>query len=95
MNDVLVSMNSTEDKTRIYALYKQATLGDVQGSQPWVFELEVSLYTALLKNHLQTNTNIWLKQARAKWDGWNSLKGMSQEEAKKKYIEFATSKLSS
>jgi len=31
---------STEDKTKVYALYKQATQGDVTGSQPWAFEFE-------------------------------------------------------
>lgn len=27
-------------------------------------------------------------EARAKWDAWNSVKGMSTEEAMKKYIEL-------
>ena len=27
-------------------------------------------------------------EARAKWDAWNSIKGMSKEEAMKKYIEL-------
>ena len=28
-------------------------------------------------------------KASAKWEAWNSKKGMMQEEAKKKYIEYA------
>lgn len=31
---------STEDKTRIYSLYKQATNGDVTGDQPWAVQFE-------------------------------------------------------
>lgn len=27
-------------------------------------------------------------EARAKWDAWNSVKGMSKEEAMRKYIEL-------
>merc|ERR1712137_1168187 len=56
---------SNEEKLATYALYKQATAGDVQGSQPWAVQLE----------------------ARAKWDAWNANKGMSQEDARKAYIE--------
>jgi hypothetical protein len=29
-------------------------------------------------------------EARAKWDAWNSVKGMSKEEAMKQYIEIVT-----
>lgn len=31
---------STEDKTRIYALFKQASNGDVVGDQPWAVQFE-------------------------------------------------------
>mmetsp|Transcript_109904 Transcript_109904/g.154095 ORF Transcript_109904/g.154095 Transcript_109904/m.154095 type:complete len:97 (+) Transcript_109904:37-327(+) len=31
---------SNEEKLETYALYKQATVGDVQGSQPWAVQLE-------------------------------------------------------
>ena len=51
------------EKLKVYALYKQATEGDVKGSQPWAIQLE----------------------ARAKWDAWNSVKGMSADDAKKAY----------
>jgi hypothetical protein len=30
-----------------------------------------------------------LLQGKAKWDAWNGKKGMSQDEAKQKYIEYA------
>ncbi|GBG30447.1 Acyl-CoA-binding protein [Hondaea fermentalgiana] len=31
---------TNEDKLKVYALYKQATVGDVQGSQPWAVNFE-------------------------------------------------------
>jgi len=33
-------------------------------------------------------------KGKAKWDAWNSKKGMSQDEAKKKYVEYAAELLS-
>jgi diazepam-binding inhibitor (GABA receptor modulating acyl-CoA-binding protein) len=63
---------NTARKLEFYSLFKQATLGDVEGSQPWAVQLE----------------------ARAKWDAWAKLKGMSKEEAMQKYIDLlATGKL--
>ena len=32
-------------------------------------------------------------KGKAKWDKWDSLKGLSQDEARKKYVEFANSLL--
>ncbi len=54
-----------ERKLKCYAYYKQATIGDVNIEQPWVFQTV----------------------ARAKWEAWNSAKGITQENAKKLYIE--------
>ena len=48
--------------------FDQATVGDVEGSQPWAVQME----------------------ARAKWDAWNSVKGMSKEEAMKQYVDLVT-----
>ncbi|KAK9819150.1 hypothetical protein WJX81_002475 [Elliptochloris bilobata] len=58
--------SSNETKLKFYGYFKQATLGDVQGSQPWAVQLE----------------------ARAKWDVWAKLKGMSKEEAMQHYINL-------
>jgi diazepam-binding inhibitor (GABA receptor modulating acyl-CoA-binding protein) len=55
---------SNSAKLEFYSLFKQATVGDVQGSQPWAVQVE----------------------ARAKWDAWNSKKGMSQDDAKAAYV---------
>jgi len=57
---------TNEKKLKFYAYYKQATEGDVKGTQPWLIQVE----------------------ARAKWDAWAQLKGMSREEAMQKYIEL-------
>ena len=56
-NDVLLEL---------YALYKQATEGDVQGTKPWGGGLK----------------------SIAKWNAWEHLKGMSQEEAMVAYVEL-------
>jgi len=32
-------------------------------------------------------------KGKAKWDAWNSKKGMSQDEAKQKYVEYAAQML--
>jgi diazepam-binding inhibitor (GABA receptor modulating acyl-CoA-binding protein) len=61
--------SSNEEKLSFYKYYKQATEGDVTGSQPWAVQLE----------------------ARAKWDAWKSVEGISQDEAKEKYIELVAS----
>jgi diazepam-binding inhibitor (GABA receptor modulator, acyl-CoA-binding protein) len=57
--------NATNDhKLAVYALYKQATEGNVQGAQPWAVQFE----------------------ARAKWDAWKAVEGLSSDEAKEAYI---------
>ncbi len=32
--------STNEEKLKLYSLYKQATAGDVQGSQPWAVQVE-------------------------------------------------------
>ena len=54
-----------ERKLKCYAYYKQATIGDVDIEQPWVFRTV----------------------ERAKWEAWNSAKGITRENAKKLYVE--------
>ena len=60
---------SNDKKLSFYKYFKQATEGDVTGSQPWAVQLE----------------------ARAKWDAWNSVKGMSKDEAMHRYIDLLAS----
>jgi len=70
VDNISNKMNKTmdnEELKEIYALYKQATVGDINTDRPGMFDLK----------------------GKAKWDAWNSKKGMSQDEAKQKYVEFA------
>ncbi|RNE98207.1 acyl-CoA binding protein, partial [Trypanosoma conorhini] len=56
-------------KLTFYGLYKQATIGDVNVSKPWMMD----------------------PVGRAKWDAWSRLRGMSPEEAMRRYVaEFRT-----
>ncbi|KAJ8656058.1 hypothetical protein O0I10_008280 [Lichtheimia ornata] len=57
---------SNDELLKLYALYKQATVGDVNTERPGAFDFK----------------------GKAKWDAWNEIKGKSQEEAEKEYIEF-------
>merc|ERR1712215_511200 len=58
---------SDEELKEVYALFKQATMGDINTERPGMMDFK----------------------GKAKWDAWSSKKGMSQDEAKQKYIEFA------
>ncbi|CCD24717.1 long-chain fatty acid transporter ACB1 NDAI_0D04030 [Naumovozyma dairenensis CBS 421] len=60
---------SDDELLQVYALYKQATVGDNNKEKPGIFNLK----------------------DRSKWNAWEELKGMSQEEAEKKYIELVDS----
>jgi diazepam-binding inhibitor (GABA receptor modulating acyl-CoA-binding protein) len=59
-------------KLEFYAWFKQASEGDVKGTQPWAVQVE----------------------ARAKWDAWAAVKGMSADEAKEKYVTKLTDAVS-
>jgi len=57
---------SDEEMKEIYGLYKQATIGDNNTSQPWSVQIE----------------------SRAKWDAWESKKGLDKDTAMEQYIEI-------
>mmetsp|Transcript_11670 Transcript_11670/g.18976 ORF Transcript_11670/g.18976 Transcript_11670/m.18976 type:complete len:87 (+) Transcript_11670:150-410(+) len=63
----LGSSPKDEELLEIYALYKQATVGDVNTTRPGLMDFK----------------------GKAKWDAWNSKKGLSKEEAKTKYVALA------
>lgn len=67
VKEKLTSRPSDEELLDLYALYKQATVGDCNTAQPWFYDVK----------------------AKAKWTFWNKIKGMSKEDAEKKYIETA------
>lgn len=62
------------DRLRLYGLYKQAMEGDVDG----VMERPVGG---------PGTTPEELQRERDKWDAWNSQKGLTRTEAKRRYIE--------
>lgn len=62
------------DRFRLYGLYKQAMEGDVDA----VME-RPSASSGLVAEELQ--------REQEKWDAWNSEKGLSRTDAKKRYIE--------
>merc|ERR1712165_617553 len=55
---------TNEELKEVYALYKQATCGDVNINKPGIADVKGS----------------------AKWEAWNSKKGMDSGTAKKEYI---------
>lgn len=57
---------SEENLLKLYGLYKQATVGDVNTTRP----------------------GFWDLVGKAKWDSWESYKGMSQEEAQEAYSQL-------
>lgn len=62
------------ERLRLYGLYKQAMEGDVDG----VMEQPMA-GAGLSAEELQ--------RERDKWDAWNSQKGISRTEAKRRYVE--------
>ncbi|XP_051160115.1 acyl-CoA-binding protein homolog [Leptopilina boulardi] len=69
----LASTPSDADLLEIYALFKQATVGDCNTARPGMLDFK----------------------GKAKWDAWNGKKGLSQEDAKKQYIEKVESLIQS
>merc|ERR1712212_3052 len=67
VNNKMNKTLSNDELKEIYALYKQATVGDVNVDRPGMLDFK----------------------GKAKWDAWNGKKGMSQDDAKAKYVEYA------
>ena len=57
---------SNDELLQLYALYKQATEGDIKGEKPIGFDFK----------------------ALAKYNAWEELKGLSQEDAQVAYIKL-------
>ncbi|XP_019635042.1 PREDICTED: acyl-CoA-binding protein-like [Branchiostoma belcheri] len=60
----LKSTPTDEEMLEIYALFKQAKVGDVNTARPGMLDFK----------------------GKAKWDAWEAKKGMSQEDARAKYV---------
>ena len=65
----LAERPSSDVLLQLYALYKQATAGDVEGKRPGFTDMV----------------------GRAKYDAWAAVKGVSNDDAMKCYIELVTS----
>lgn len=76
---------SNEEMLELYALYKQATVGDCNTSK--------IVDGTLFDNGLEKPT--FSSTGAAKWTYWNKLKGLPQNKAKQFYIERMKSLLSS
>ena len=61
----LSSRPSDDDMLNLYALYKQASVGDVSGDKPGMFDFV----------------------ARAKYEAWSELAGVSTDDAMNRYID--------
>ena len=77
---------SNDELLEIYALFKQASVGDCNTSRPGMMDFKVSLTWS--SSVLSIILNVFL-QGKAKWDAWNGKKGMGQDEAKQKYVDLA------
>ncbi|KAK3321137.1 acyl CoA binding protein-domain-containing protein [Cercophora scortea] len=65
------------DRMRLYGLYKQAMEGDVDGvmERPSAANMGIS------------GANDDVAREQDKWDAWNSQKGLSRTDAKRRYVE--------
>ena len=70
---------TNEELKEVYALYKQATCGDVNIDKPGIADIK---YWLSLRKYLI----IFIFRGGAKWEAWSSKKGMDSETAKKEYI---------
>lgn len=94
----LVSSPSDADLLELYALYKQATVGDCNTSK----FIHLNLHNYIEKNYGIRNNiinlfGIYLARpgmldfkGKAKWDAWDGKKGLSQDDAKEKYVAQVT-----
>jgi len=62
------TLPSREEIMKIYGLYKQSTVGDINVERPSFFSTDF--------------------KAKAKYDAWAGMKGMSKEQAMKEYVNF-------
>ncbi|KAK0706553.1 acyl CoA binding protein-domain-containing protein [Lasiosphaeria miniovina] len=70
------------DRMRLYGLYKQAMEGDVDG----VMERPSTAGSGLGIGG-SSSTRDEIAREQDKWDAWNSQKGLSRTEAKRRYVE--------
>lgn len=69
------------DRMRLYGLYKQAMEGDVDGV------MERPSASSAAGAGSASSSSEELVREQDKWDAWNSQKGLSRTEAKRRYVE--------
>jgi len=67
---------------RLYGLYKQAMEGDVDGVMERPTSASASSFSGPAASAAED-----LRREQDKWDAWNSQRGLSRTEAKRRYIE--------
>jgi len=94
-NKVKKGSMSDDEMKEIYGLYKQAMIGDVNTDRPGMLDLKTLKGWLGVLEACVFPLRASLKEikGKAKWDAWNSKKGMSQEEAKQKYVAYAAEML--
>ena len=77
---------TNDEKLKCYGLFKQVTVGDVQGSQPYARAGAHRRARSLPRARRPARAQAIQFEKRAKWDAWNTRKGMSKEDAIREYI---------
>lgn len=87
----------------LYALFKQGSFGDNNTStkfksyyrrfillpfSPLIFGHFHSFYANFFISLIAEKPGMFDLKGKAKWNSWNDRKGMSQDEAKEKYVSF-------
>lgn len=76
---------SDEELLELYALFKQATVGDCNTGAVRV----AFLYNYLILCLFAARPGMLDFKGKAKWDAWNAKKGTSNDEAKSTYVQLA------
>lgn len=82
----LKSKPTNEDLLEIYALFKQGQVGDINTGKcrPRLFFVFVWKQVGVL---LTDRPGMLDLKGKAKWDAWNSKKGLAKDAAKEAYIK--------
>lgn len=83
----LTSRPTDDELKEIYALYKQATVGDVNVGNE---SSKIVVLSNFSLDVYKARPGMLDFKGKAKWDAWESKKGMSSDAAKQAYIDKAT-----
>lgn len=83
----MTSRPTDDELKEIYALYKQATVGDVNVGNE---SSKIVVLSNFSLDVYKARPGMLDFKGKAKWDAWESKKGMSSDAAKQAYIDKAT-----